>query len=320
MGLVGFSRDNNVTNVASLDNVSIPWGLQPPDAPTGLNVAVTPAQSQATLSWNATGGAAGYTVKQATVSGGPYTTIASGTNATSFVATGLGSGTNYYFVVSGTNLVGQGTNSVEVMADLTPPVISVPSNIVATSADSNVAVSFTTSALDAVSGSCATTNSPASGSAFPLGVSTVTVTAVDATGNSATRTFTVTVNLPTPTGFAAAALSDSQIKLTWTNNAPNAAAYMVQRSIHGINSWTTLISALSPGAGTYTDATASASTAYDYRIRCIGGAGTSEYATLAASTPAGIGDGIAGSWRYQYFGNGLTVTPVFIERSSNRGD
>ena len=54
-------------------------------------------------------------------------------------------------------------------------------------------VNFSTSAMDAVSGPRPTTNTPASGSTFPLGTTTVTVTASDAAGNSASDTFTVTV-------------------------------------------------------------------------------------------------------------------------------
>jgi hypothetical protein len=76
---------------------------------------------------------------------------------------------------------------------VSPPVITMPSNIVAeaTSAAGAV-VNFTTTATNS-SGTVTTTNIPASGSTFSIGLTTVTVTATDTYGNSATNTFTVTV-------------------------------------------------------------------------------------------------------------------------------
>jgi len=79
--------------------------------------------------------------------------------------------------------------------DTTPPVISVPSNMSVPATEAGGAVvTFTTSAVDIVNGSVATNNTPASGSLFPLGTTTVTATAVDSAGNNSSRTFTITVN------------------------------------------------------------------------------------------------------------------------------
>jgi hypothetical protein len=79
--------------------------------------------------------------------------------------------------------------------DTTGPAITVPSNMTveATSAAGAV-VAFSTSAVDAVGGALPTTSTPASGSTFPLGTTTVTVTASDAAGNNSSGAFTVTVN------------------------------------------------------------------------------------------------------------------------------
>ncbi|MEQ1850418.1 MAG: HYR domain-containing protein, partial [Chthoniobacteraceae bacterium] len=85
------------------------------------------------------------------------------------------------------------------LVDTTPPVVTVPPNITTEATGSGGAVvNFSTSALDVVSGVITPTNTPASGSLFPLGTTTVTATAVDAAGNSASRTFTVTVRDTTP--------------------------------------------------------------------------------------------------------------------------
>lgn len=85
-----------------------------------------------------------------------------------------------------------GTFTVTVQ-DTTAPVLTVPANQVleATSAAGAVAL-FSASATDAVGVTSLTTSIP-SGATFPLGTTTVTVTASDAAGNPSTGSFTVTV-------------------------------------------------------------------------------------------------------------------------------
>ena len=84
-----------------------------PLAPTGLKA--TPGNAQVALSWNASSGATTYNVKRATVSGGPYTVVASSTSI-SYTDTGLTNGTTYYYVVTAVNSVGESGNSSQVSA------------------------------------------------------------------------------------------------------------------------------------------------------------------------------------------------------------
>ncbi|MBI4659375.1 MAG: VCBS repeat-containing protein [Verrucomicrobia bacterium] len=81
----------------------------------------------------------------------------------------------------------------------TPPVITSPGDITAeaTSAD-GTAVTFTATANDDVDGPVNVTANPPSGSTFPLGTTTVSLTATDAAGNTATGSFTITVQDTTP--------------------------------------------------------------------------------------------------------------------------
>jgi hypothetical protein len=89
--------------------------------PTGL--AATPSNSVVSLRWNATSGAASYNVKRSTSSGGPYALVAN-VAATNYTNGSVINGTNYYFVVSGVNSVGESSNSVAVGAlPVGPPVL-----------------------------------------------------------------------------------------------------------------------------------------------------------------------------------------------------
>jgi hypothetical protein len=86
-----------------------------------------------------------------------------------------------------------------VVLDVTPPVITVPDDIIieATSA-SGAVVTFDPKATDAVDGDVTVTCNPTSGSTFALGVTDVTCSANDNSGNPASASFNVTVQDTTP--------------------------------------------------------------------------------------------------------------------------
>jgi hypothetical protein len=86
-----------------------------------------------------------------------------------------------------------------VVEDTTPPLLSVPENRTVTQTGvGGTLVIFTPTATDLVS-EVTVASDPPSGSVFPVGQTTVHVTATDASGNQATGTFTVTVTTPTST-------------------------------------------------------------------------------------------------------------------------
>jgi len=81
-----------------------------PSPPTGLTA--TPGNAQVRLGWNSSSGATSYSVKRATVSGGPYTVVGSPTSS-GFIDTGLTNGTTYFYVVAAVNASGASGNSSE---------------------------------------------------------------------------------------------------------------------------------------------------------------------------------------------------------------
>jgi hypothetical protein len=112
-GLAVCSRTTSALDVSTFDNVmTAVWSSPLPDTPTGL--AGMAGDTQAKLTWNASTDADDYNVKRATTNGGPYNVIGSGLTMPAFTDTGLADGTKYYYVVSGSNPVGESANSSQI--------------------------------------------------------------------------------------------------------------------------------------------------------------------------------------------------------------
>lgn len=92
-----------------------------------------------------------------------------------------------------------------VPVDVTPPVVTVPDDLVVeATAPEGAVVDFTATATDAVDGPLDVTCIPSSGSTFSVGDTVVQCSATDAAGNTGTASFTVTVEAP---GFLVRAIS-----------------------------------------------------------------------------------------------------------------
>lgn len=104
----------------------------------------------------------------------------------------------------------------EVVTDTTAPVLSLPQPItVAASGPGGAQVTYSATATDDVDGPVAVNCTPASGSNFTIGTTTVTCRATDAAGNLATGTFTVTVRDNEPPTVVSATASPN---LLWPPN------------------------------------------------------------------------------------------------------
>ncbi|WP_331527623.1 HYR domain-containing protein [Nocardioides sp.] len=120
----------------------------------------------------------------------------------------------------------EGTSSFTVnVVDTTAPVVQTSPNVQAGNdlgAKGASAVSYAPAmATDVVDGIVATTCSPASGSAFPMGITTVTCTATDKAGNQGSAKFTIEVqdvNKPVvhvPSAMTAEATGPTGAKVSW---------------------------------------------------------------------------------------------------------
>jgi hypothetical protein len=171
---------------------------------------VTPTQQPPTIACppsmtveaNQTGGAS-VTPGRATASGNGVTIT--GPSAGFYP---LGDTAVTYMATDSSGATDSCTTHIKVV-DTTPPSLSCPSNrALAANPDGTATVSFTATASD-IAGPVTVASSPASGSAFPVGTSTVTVTAKDQSGNTSTCSFTVTVK-PTAESICNQTLRDVQ--------------------------------------------------------------------------------------------------------------
>ncbi len=127
IGLAVSSGSNGALNTSAFSHVRMTGGdgggaVTVPEAP--YYALATPDTQKAILRWIESADADSYNVKRSIVSGGPYTTVATGITNASYVDTGLLGGTNYYYVVSAVNSAGESADSPE--AATTPESIPDP--------------------------------------------------------------------------------------------------------------------------------------------------------------------------------------------------
>jgi HYR domain len=116
---------------------------------------------------------------------------------------------------SATNSFGEyAENSFTVtVQDIEPPVLTLPGNMTVAATDaSGAVVTYSATAYDAAEGSVPVSCAPSSGSLFPLGVTTVTCTAVDSSLNEASGTFDVNVTDQTAPSIASVTASPNLLQ------------------------------------------------------------------------------------------------------------
>ncbi|MEE1790758.1 HYR domain-containing protein [Streptomyces sp. BE308] len=157
--------------------------------------------------------------------------------------------------------------------DVNAPVVTVDDRTVRAKDDDGVRISYTATATDAQDGTLPVTCTPASGSLFPVGATTVTCSATDAAGNTATDTAEFEVlEAPVPPSSDIAVKADvspdrtyvgrpARARFTVTNAGPDAATGVVigatwpkpseakDRSLPGLNRCTAAEPCTIPAGG-----------------------------------------------------------------------
>jgi lamin tail-like protein/putative Ig domain-containing protein/HYR domain-containing protein/transmembrane protein TMEM131 len=111
------------------------------------------------------------------------------------------------------------------VVDTTAPVLSLPADITMEATGAATPVSYTATASDLVDGAVAPVCSPASGSVFAVGTTTVQCTATDAHHNTASGSFAVTITdhtpptLTLPTSLTAVASTPAGATVTYSASA-----------------------------------------------------------------------------------------------------
>ena len=269
----------------------------PPSVPTGLS-ATAVSSSQINLSWTASSGATSYSVKRATTSGGPYTTIATSVTSTSFADIGLAPSTTYYYVVSAVNAGGESANSSQASSTTPSGVPAAPTGLTATAAStsqidltwtaSGGATSYNVKRASVNGGPYTTiatgvTTTGFSDTALFSGTTYYyVVSAINGSGESANSTQASKTTLSVaPTGLTATAVSSSQINLGWTASS-GATSYNVKRAIANGGPYT--IVATGVMATTYSDTTAGGGTTSYYVVSAVNGGGESANSAQASAT------------------------------------
>jgi fibronectin type 3 domain-containing protein len=179
-----------------------------PPAPGGL-AATAVSSGQINLTWNVVTNAASYNVKRSTTNGGPYAVIATGVTTTNYNDTGLAAATTYFYVVSGVNLGGEGTNSIQISATTMP---AAPAGLTAAAVSANQ-ISLTWNAVNqatsyyvkrsAISGGSYTTiaigvTATNYTDTVPAGMKYYYVVSAVCSGQEGPNSLEATVNLPYP--------------------------------------------------------------------------------------------------------------------------
>jgi titin len=283
---IGESDYSAMTDVAS--------AATRPAAPTGVTAAALSAAS-ISVTWNAVTGAAEYKIYSA-ASGTGTKTLLGAAAATGYTHTGLSAGTTYYYFVAAISGSGESDYSAYTSAITLP---AVPAGVTAAAASAaSISISWTAvtgaanykvyfaESSDGAKTLAGTVTGATNYSHTGLSPNTAYYYYVAAANASGESDFSARVSAitkpPVPTGVTAAAVSASDIQITW-HTAAGAASYKVY------------VAASSTGAKSLAGTTAETSfvhtgrqagTAYYYFVVTVIGGNESDYSAAASAIMA----------------------------------
>ncbi len=264
-------------------------------------VTAIAGSAQVSLTWSADTGATSYDVKRATISGGPYTQVASVTSP-SYTDSTVTNGVTYYYVITAVGAGDQSADSAQITATPDPTVVTpaVPTGFSATAG--NAQVSLTWSASSGATGyhvKRATTSggpytqlaAPSSPSYTDTSVSNGTtyfyvVSAMNSAGESANSAQVsasplAPASIPAvPAGLAAVG-GNAQVSLTWSASS-GATGYHVKRATTSGGPYTQIGA---PTSAAYSDATVTNGTKYYYVVSALDSAGESANSMQVSAAP-----------------------------------
>jgi len=288
----------NSSGATSADSNEV--AVTPMAIPTGLTVAGN--TGNVVLSWGNVTSAGNYTVRRATISGGPYTTINSTVTVGNLTDVTVANGTPYFYVVAAANSTTDATsttvshslsnNSTEVtVTPLAAPigVTAVTSTGNATLSWGNVtgATSYAVRRGNITGGPYVTINSTITTSPYvdtglTNGSSYFYVVAAQATSSlSSNSTQATAIPVAPPTGVSATG-NTGNVTLGWTASL-GATSYVVRRGTITGGPYTTVTSSATGTA--YPDTTAVNGTTYFYVLAGLNSTGLSINSTEVFATP-----------------------------------
>lgn len=293
------SVDSEYSNVATATTFPLP-----PSAPTGLTAAAA-SSSQINLSWTDTSGnETGFKIERKSGTGIFQQIVIAGANITAFSDTGLSPGVTYTYRLRAYNSGGDSDYTNEAFVT-TGGIPSAPAGLAAVAVSGsqvNLAWSDTSnnetgfkierrtgsgSFVEIISVGANTTAYSDTG--LSSGVAyTYRIRAFNDAGNSlySNEAAATTGLVPAaPSNLAAAAVSSTQVNLTWTDNSNNETGFKIERKT-GSSSYTQ-ITIVGANVTTYSDTGLSAGITYTYRVRAYNSVGDSPYSSEASVT-AGV--------------------------------
>jgi len=270
-------------------------------APTGIEATDATIVSEVQVNWNTVSGATSYTVwRNTTNNSGTATKIASSLTGTSYIdPTASKTTLEYYWVTAANSTQTSGFGSYAIgLAEL-----SAPTGLIAKDSPSNevslswIAVSGATTGYSVfrntsnnlgsatriapdVAGTSYADNPPSPATTYYYWVEAENPLQTGAAAGPVTGSVTAVTPLSTPTGLTATyATIPNEVKVTW-NAANGATSYTVWRNTTN-NSGTATKIASGLTVTSYTDPTASTTTASYYWVTAVSGSQTSAYGSPA---------------------------------------
>ena len=296
---IGLANNTSYYYVVTATNVS---GTSPNSAQVAVKPIATPVlaavagTAKVNLSWPASAGATGYTIKRRLTPTGTVTTISPG-NVTSYSDTTVVDGTLYYYTVAAVNATGTGNDSNQVQAKpIAAPTLSV------TVGDAQASLSWT-APTGATSYTLKRSTTSGSGYVAIAGATNTTALSYIDTGltNGTTYYYVVVANNatgasdnsvqvlvtpnpvpPIPTGLTATA-GNAQITLTWATSTL-AQSYTLKRSVGPTGTVTSIYVSLASGPP-YTNTLLTNGTSYCYIVVATNQTGTSGDSAQVCATP-----------------------------------